>query len=182
MITRVEWETYTDKSNSRIIRWDDNEPCTYEEMVEIMESMTPDKVKKIYPYVPKPMYLNLYGEIYFDNQIYKQRLILHLSQKINIKTDRSLAKIKCFGKSDDTELIYESIRLTYHSVLDEENETTLYFEEFKTDNHGKPISILKILMGINQIATHYSSTVETPTTPLEQLLLDSWDELLDNNA
>ena len=177
MITRVDWETYTDKSNSRIIEWDDNEPCTYEEMVEIMESMTPDKVKKIYPYVPKPMYLNLFAEIYFDNQIYKQRLILHLSEKVNIKTDRTLAKIKCFGKSNDAERIYESIRHIYNSISDEENGNTLYFEEFRPDSNGKYHSVLLIMLSIYQIATQYSSFMVTAMTPLERLLLDSWNEL-----
>jgi hypothetical protein len=178
MLTRVDWETYTDKSNSRIIEWDDNEPCTYDEMIEIMESMTADKVKRIYPFEPKAMYLNLYAEIYFENHQHKQRLILHLSSTRNIKTDRSLAKIKCFGKSIDAEQIYESIRLTYHSISEEENENTLYFEEFRPDSNGKYYSILMIMLGIYQIATQYSSTTETPITPLEQLILDSWDKLL----
>lgn len=180
MISRVEWETYSDKTNSRIIEWDD-EPTTYEEMVMILEVNTTDKVKRIYPYEPKPMFINLFAEIYVDDNLRKQRLVLHLNQNRNIKTDRSLAKIKCFGKLKDAEWIYQSIRITYSLIVDEEGLNTLYFEEFKQDKNGKYHSTLMTLLGIYQIATHYSSEIETLTTPLEQMLLDSWNELSEND-
>jgi len=181
MLTKIEWES-SDKFNSRILEWDEEIP-DFDEMKMIVESGTKNKVKKIYlNYQPTPQYLNLFAEIYFDNQQYKQRLILHLSPDRNIKTDRSLLKIKCFGKSPDAEMIFESIRLTYCSAVEEKDENTLYFEEFKLNANGEQLSILMILLSIYQIATNYSSVSDHDTTQLEQLLLDNWNKMIEEST
>lgn len=157
----------SDAAMPRLMMWD-NTITDKQEMIMVLEAQAKDKVKKIYPYQPKPQYLILYAEIVSGSNGYKQRLILHLSPSRTGKMDDSLTKIKCFRKSVYAELKYEIIRSTCHNMVEEMNGHSLYFEEFRLNSKGENFSIIMILKGIYHAAT--SSIFDTQF----QKLIDAW--------
>ena len=171
MTYKVEWENNLDASLSRIFDWDATIKDEHE-MILLLEAHGKDKVRKIYPYQPKPQYLVLYVEIYMDKDVCKQRLILHLSPTRTVKMYDSLYQVKCFKKMVESEIIYEVIRCTCFRITEEKNGNSLYFEEFKRNSKGDYISIIQVIGSIYQTVTNCTSD-DCSTNAQWQLLIDS---------
>jgi hypothetical protein len=148
---KIEWENNTDLSLPRIMGRDDN--IDEDELIMIIEAKAGDRVKKIYPYQPKPKYILLYAGTVFHGTGYAPSLILHISPTRNQEMEDSLACVKCFGIFEEAEMIYDIVRFTCYDVATEVNGDTLYFEENKLNSKGEMCSIMQILIGIFQAVT-----------------------------
>lgn len=171
---RIEWEKNSDASLPRIFDWDDTVKDE-QEMIMLLEAHGKDKVRKIYPYQPKPQYLILYAEIYSGNNGYNHRLILHISPTRKVKMYDSLFQIKCFQKRVESEIIFDVVRTTCHQKAEVNSGNSLCFEEFQRNSKGDYISILQIIGGIYQTVSNCTSNDQS-TDDQWQLLIDAWED------
>ncbi len=178
MILKVEWEHNTDGSNPRILDWDEDTVTDEEEIIMILEAQQTDKVKKISVYHPQPQHLTLYTEIIAKDKGFRQRLILRLSPDPDPEMEGEPVKIAGYGRSVNAELIFDSTRSSWYNIVEEADENTLYFEEFKRNARDECVSILLILESILLVFNLYDSN-DSEETPLDQILNDAWAEWID---
>jgi hypothetical protein len=164
---KIEWELNSDLSLPRIMERD--ESIDLDELITIIEYKAGDRVKKIYPYQPKPKFILLYAGTVFNHNGYAPSLILHLSPTRNQKMEESLALVKCFNICEEAESIYDIVRFTCYDIVIEKNGDTLYFEEFKLNSKGESCSILQIIIGIFQAVTSSISDKSYLYSQLNQL-------------
>ena len=145
------------------------------ELKEIIEAKAKNRVLQISEYTPEPLYLILYVGMREKRKGYTNTLFLHLSPTCSEKYEESLAMIKNFGKFTECEHIYDIIRCTLHDyIVSEEDNTTMYFEEFVIDCRGQFISILQALVGIFQCFDSSISNKDYKNA-MFQRLTETWE-------
>lgn len=147
---RIVWEDNSDPTVPRLMEWHDS--FDKQEVIQIIQGKSGNKVKKICPYVPTPQYLILFVTSLSTFDGMHEYLVLRISPNRTIRSENPISELRCFGKFWEAESIYDYIRYTQHDVV-REVKNELFFEELEIDSRGELFSVVKGIMGIFQAVT-----------------------------
>ncbi len=121
-----------------------------DDLVEIVESKSANKVLEISQFTPPKYLLRLYVGLLQDSIGNHPVLIISLSSDF-LELFEDVLKVEllyCFGRYQDNVLIWDTIRMHAQQILLREEGTRLYFQEREEQND---LTILQLIHDIFQI-------------------------------
>jgi hypothetical protein len=145
------------------------------DLVEIVESKSANKVLEISQFNPKAMFLSLYVGTLREIMGSLPVLILSISptpiQQFEDVTN--VERLHCFGRFKENMLVLDSVRIHGQQCLVREEGTILYFQEL-TDVTGKTHSLLQLIQGIFHAFKEHVSQEDHQKAEFQDLTL-TWD-------
>jgi hypothetical protein len=146
-----------------------------DELVEIVETKSTNKVLSLSQFDPKAMFLNLYVGTLREIMGSLPVLILSISptpiKEFEDVTD--VERLHCFGRFKENVMVLDSVRILGQQCLVREEGTILYFQEL-TNVTGKTHSLLQLIQGIFHAFKEHVSQEDQQKSEFQALTL-TWD-------